>query len=206
MIVVDIETSGLDSNKHGIWQIGAIDLDNPSNTFLQESRIDDEDQVDPNALLITGKTEAEIRDKSKQSQKELLINFFKWAWDIKIKNLLCQGPQFDMSFLEVKSRKYGLNWIFHHRAFDLHSIAAVKYFKVNGEFLVSGGYSDMRLANILVFVGMKDDRGYHNALQDAKLTAEAFSRIVYGKSLFEEYKKFPIPEYLHGDEKDDYVQ
>ncbi len=36
----------------------------------------------------------------------------------------------------------------------------------------------------------------HNALTDAKLTAECFSRIVYGKNLLEEFKKFPIPEYL----------
>lgn len=51
MIVVDIETSGLDFNKCGIWQIGALELENPANTFLEEARIDDEDEIlnDPQA-------------------------------------------------------------------------------------------------------------------------------------------------------------
>ena len=36
MIVLDIESSGLDSGRCGIWQIGALEFENPSNTFLQE--------------------------------------------------------------------------------------------------------------------------------------------------------------------------
>jgi len=42
MIVVDIETSGIDYNRVGIWQIGAIEFENQ---FLEESRIDDEDEI-----------------------------------------------------------------------------------------------------------------------------------------------------------------
>ena len=40
MIVVDIETSGLYPEKHGIWQIGALDFYNSQNVFLEEARID----------------------------------------------------------------------------------------------------------------------------------------------------------------------
>jgi len=207
MIVIDIETSGLDFNKHGVWQIGAIDLENPANTFLGESRIDDEDQISQESLKIIGKTEEELRDSSKQSQKELLENFFKWVQNINVKICICQIPQSDMSFLETKTKKYGLQWIFHHRTLDLHSIASLKHMQINNEFLIKNGYSDMGLFNILTFVGMRDDRGYHNALEDAKLTAECFSRIVYGKTLLEEYNKFPIPEYLQeGEDEDDYIQ
>ncbi len=66
----------------------------------------------------------------------------------------------------------------------------------------------MGLSKILEFCGMEDTRVLlkdgeivkegkpHNALEDAKLTAECFSRIVNGKNLIEEFKKFPIPEYL----------
>ena len=38
MIVLDIETSGLTSDC-GIWQIGAIDLTNPKNYFLEECKL-----------------------------------------------------------------------------------------------------------------------------------------------------------------------
>jgi len=53
MIVLDIETSGLDSVKCGIWQIGAIDLAT-NEEFLEEARIDDEDIVlkDPKQISL----------------------------------------------------------------------------------------------------------------------------------------------------------
>ncbi|MDP3027107.1 MAG: 3'-5' exonuclease [Nanoarchaeota archaeon] len=203
MIVVDIETSGLDFNKCGIWQIGALELENPANTFLEEARIDDEDEIlnDSQAkkkvLEVTGKTKEEFRDKSKQSQKQLLEHFFKWCENIKIKNFVCQNPQFDYSFIAlVKAKKYGLLLTFPYRAFDLHSIAQLKHFEVKGGFLIKEDKSDMGLTNILEFCGMRDNRKEHNALEDAKLTAEAFSRLVYGKSLFPEYAEFPVPDYL----------
>jgi len=200
MIVLDIETSGLDCVKCGIWQIGAIDLDT-NEEFLEEARIDDEDLILDSkeakpVLEVIGKKEESLRDNTKQSQKQLLISFFNWCKDRKLKNCLCQNPQFDLGFIWVKARKYGLEIPLHHRAYDLHSMASLKYFQLNNEFLIKKDYSDMGLKNILNFCGMQDNRGAHNALEDCKLTAECFSRIVYSKNLFLEYSKFPIPEYL----------
>ncbi|MBD3253288.1 hypothetical protein GF386_06140 [Candidatus Pacearchaeota archaeon] len=212
MIVVDIETSGLDFNKSGVWQIGAVDLDNPDNIFLEEARIDDEDEVNEKSLEVTGKTEGQLRDKNKQSQKMLIENFFKWCDSVKIKNCICQNPQWDMGFLMTKAKKYGSNRPFHHRAFDLHSIAQLRYFLFNKKFLIKEEISnsdfskvygsDMGLSKVLIFVGMRDDRGKHNALEDAKLTAECFSRIVYGRGLFKEYANFQIPDYLKEEKND----
>ena len=54
----------------------------------------------------------------------------------------------------------------------------------------------MNLKKILAFCGMEDERGYHNALEDCKIEAECFNRLIYGKNLFPEYSKFEIPEYL----------
>ncbi|MCK5624503.1 3'-5' exonuclease [Candidatus Pacearchaeota archaeon] len=200
MIVLDIETSGLDFVKCGIWQIGAIDLDT-GEEFLEEGRIDNEDQildsrVSKPVLEVIGKKEENLRDNSKQSQKQLIINFFNWCKDKKLKNCICQHPQFDLGFIWVKARKYGLEIPLHKRAYDLHSIASLKYFQLNKEFLIDKDHSDMDLKNILEFCGMQDNRGAHNALEDCKLTAECFSRLVYKKNLFSEYNKFPIPEYL----------
>lgn len=200
MIVVDIETSGLDFNKCGIWQIGAVELENPENTFLEEARIDDEDKIidegKETVLEIIGKTEEQLRDKNKQAQKQLIENFFKWFGSIKIKDCICQHPGFDLGFLTVKARKYNLEIPFPHRAFDLHTLAQIKFFEINKKFLIKENKSDLGLTNILEFVGMKDERGAHNALEDAKLEAECFSRLIFGKNLLPEYSKFPIPEVL----------
>jgi len=208
MIVVDIETSGLDFNKCGIWQIGALDFYNPENTFLEECGIDEGDVIQDKALDVSEIKEEELRDSNKQSQKQLLENFFKWVEGVKIKNFICENPQFDLGFIATKARKYGLAINFHHRAFDLHSIACLKHFQIRGEFLIKEDHSDMGLPNSLKFCGISDERKIveggeiikegkpHNALEDCKLTAECFSRLIYGKGLFEEYAKFPIQKYL----------
>ena len=83
MIILDIETTGIDFNKCGIWQIGALDFYNPENYFLEEARIDDEDLIEEGALKINGKIEQELRDPKKQSQKQLLENFFELINDHK---------------------------------------------------------------------------------------------------------------------------
>ena len=136
MIVVDIETSGLNYEKSGIWQIGAIELENPDNSFLEEGRIDDSDIVNPDSLKIIGKTEEELRDKTKKSQKELLESFFLWAKKIEIRDCICQNPQFDWSFLCIRATKYNLDFPFIHRAYDLHSIAQLRYCQLKGRFLL----------------------------------------------------------------------
>jgi DNA polymerase III epsilon subunit-like protein len=211
MIVLDIETSGGNPIEHGIWQIGAVDL-NTMEEFLEEGRIDDEDKISEEALMIIGKEKEELRDKNKQSQKELLKNFFKWLEERKMKNLLCHLPEFDQGFLRRKMLKYFKEdpfWPDFHRAFDLHTIAQVKFFELNGKFLTKeDNNSDMGLGNILKLCGIEDKRKRlengkiskegkpHNALEDAKLEAECFSRLMFGKNLFPEFDKFEIPEEL----------
>jgi DNA polymerase III epsilon subunit-like protein len=194
-IVLDIESSGLDKVNCGIWQIGAIDL-NDNEEFLEEARIDDEDGVEEGALRVIGKTEEELRDSSKQSQKELLENFFQWIKKRSVKNFLCQNPQFDVTFIEIKANKYSLNIPFKYKCFDSHTIAQMIYHKIHGKFLFEEGRSKFSLGDILEFAGMKDNRQIHNALEDCKLTAECFSRLIYGKNLFQEYSQFEIPEVL----------
>jgi DNA polymerase-3 subunit epsilon len=201
-IVVDIEMSGIDAVRCGIWQIGAIDLETKEE-FFDEARIDDEDEVldvadaSRKVLEVIGKTEEELRDKKKQSQKELLEKFFAWIKTRKMKTLVCQNAM-DISFLNVKLKKYGLEKPFHYRFFDTHSIAHTKYFEKNKEFLIREGedFSGMNLSNVLKFCGMEDNRDTHNALEDAKLTAECFSRLMFGEKLLDEYSENEIPEEL----------
>jgi DNA polymerase III epsilon subunit-like protein len=206
-IVLDLETSGLDKLNSGIWQIGALDF-NTGENFLEEAKLDAEDVVEEAALKIIGKTEAELRDTKKQSQQQLIENFFNWMSRRPLSNLLCQNPQFDLTMLELKAKKYGISQVFHYRSFDLHTIAQTIYHKINGEYLTENGHSNMSLPKISEFCGIVDERVAleggevikegvpHNALDDVKLTAECFSRLMFGKSLFPEYVESKVPKYL----------
>ncbi|MBU0894350.1 MAG: 3'-5' exonuclease [Nanoarchaeota archaeon] len=207
MIVVDIETSGVDFIKNGIWQIGTIDLDTLEE-YLDECKIDDEEIVSEESLKVTGKTEEELRDSNKKTQKEMLEKFMEWVEKRKIKNFICQCPQFDVSFIRVKCSKYGIKETFHHRAFDTHSIVQTKFSEINNSLSIKDNKSNFNLNEVIGFCGLNPERVEftegkltkegkpHNALEDAKLTAECFSRLIYGKNLFPEYDEFKIPENL----------
>ncbi len=214
MIVLDIESSGLDTGKCGIWQIGAIELENPENQFLEEARIDEEDTVEEGALKVTGKTEDGLRESRKQSQKQLILNFIGWAKTCKDRIIIGQNIGWDLTFLQNKCIRYGiqkeLRKTIGFKGLDTYSIAQIKHLEKKGNIsLKEDGRGDMGLHKVLEFCGMKDNRMNldekdevekegtpHNALEDAKLTAECFSRLINGKNLFPEYSKYEIPEEL----------
>ncbi|HRY60539.1 MAG TPA: 3'-5' exonuclease [Patescibacteria group bacterium] len=204
MIVVDIETSGVDYNKCGIIQIGAIDIKNPGNTFLQDAKLGDEYTIVNSDNMLDSKSvtdllgigEEQMKNKNAQSEKELLEHFFQWVSEIEEKDLICQNPQFDYAFMKTKADKYGLSLPFSYRCMDLYTVAHLKYFDLKKDFLFKNGHSDFGLSKTLELCGMIDNRKEHNALEDAKLEAECFSRLVYGKGLLKEYAGIPVPEIL----------
>jgi DNA polymerase III epsilon subunit-like protein len=213
MIILDIETSGLDTGKCGIWQIASIELENPDNYFLEEGRIDDEDIITEGALKITGKTEKYFRDSKKQSQKQLILNYLKWRETCKGKINIGQNVGWDFTFIQDKCIRYDLldklHKIMGQRAIELHTIVQKKYFEINGNYSEDeNGKSNMNLTKILEFCGLPDKRmnlevdkmtkkgTAHNALEDCRLTGECYYRLEYGKNIFEEFKKFKVPVYL----------
>jgi len=190
MIVLDLETSGLYPEKCGIWQVGAVEFEKPENIFLEECRIDDDDEIQKEALIICGKTEEELKDKNKQSQKEMIEKLFKWIEKIKVKNLVCQNPQFDFAFLTMKARKYNIKIPFHYRTIDLHSVAQTIYYIKNKSFSIDEDKCGMGLSKILEMCGEKDERMAlkngeivregkpHNALEDAQLEAKCLRKLL----------------------------
>lgn len=201
MIIIDLEMSGLDSRKCGIVEIGAIELENPSNTFNQLARLDEDEIVlnEPTATKtvfeVIGKTEEDLRNNKLQNQKELLENFFEWVSKIKEKVFVAQNSM-DLEYLIHKSKKFNLPRV-HFRYLDLGTIAQVKYLEINKKLLLDfEGWSSMNLTNIAQFCGLKDERKEHTGIEDAKFEAEMLNRLLNGEKLLEEYSNYEIPEYL----------
>jgi DNA polymerase III epsilon subunit-like protein len=48
----------------------------------------------------------------------------------------------------------------------------------------------------LKIVGIPERNGPHNALEDALLTAEAFSRLLGGKGLIKKFSRHRVPEFI----------
>lgn len=197
MIIVDIETSGLDPRKQGILEIAGLKFENPDIFFHSYCRLDKEDEIDPKALEINGFSEEEARDLNKPTQKQALGKFFKWVEERR--DFYAAGENvgnFDLNFVKVRADKYDLKFPFQHRSYDLNTAAVCVYERIYHKLPIVEGKIKMGLPEILEFVGLKDERGKHGALEDCKLEAECISRLRHGKSLFLEYSTFKIPGYL----------
>lgn len=211
MIILDIETSGLKPEKNAILSIGAVCFEIPKSMFYGECCLDPEDEISDDALKVNGFSREEITDKNKASQKDLIERFFNWINLQKDRLLAGQNiGSFDFNFLKTKAEKYGIELKTRYRTFDLCTVAQTRYFQIYGKFFLDEfGENAMNLSNVMKLCGIIDERirieqgkgitkegKSHNALEDCKLTAECFSRLLKGKILFSEYSKFPIPENL----------
>ncbi|MBS3168821.1 3'-5' exonuclease [Candidatus Woesearchaeota archaeon] len=199
MIIVDVETTGFDSKKHSIVSIGAIDLENPNNQFYIENQIYDEAEIfegDPllpgygNSLSINGFTKEQITDKNKPTLKQAIELFLKWFENCNVKVLAGHNPYFDMDFLRYSALINNIKWNVSYRAVDLHTAVYLSY--------KQRGLTPQKLGSIECFnyVGLPEEPKPHNALTGAKMEAEAFYRLIYGKPLLEEFKNYKVPDYL----------
>lgn len=197
MIVLDIETTGLDPDLHGLLSIGALDLSNPNEQFYAECRIREGEKIDSQALDVNGFTYDEARDKNKQSTRDLLIAFQEWlnARSIKMIGGL-HIAAFDVPFLNKKSLQCGVRMRLHKRSIDLHSIAYARMQELGKVVPMTDGWSVMDTDFIHPFCGLPKEPRPHNALNGAKWEAESIHRLIYGKGLLKQFSRYPVPAYL----------
>lgn len=110
-----------------------------------------------------------------------------------------QAPQLDWEFLKAGFERYSMKWTFGHRSIDLHSVCVAHHLINKVELSYKYGVPDLSLDKIAQYVGLPKRPGTHNALDDAKITAECFARLMEGKTLLEEYASFPIPKFKPND-------
>ncbi|MBI1968435.1 3'-5' exonuclease [Candidatus Woesearchaeota archaeon] len=196
MIVVDVETSGLDPQKNSILSIGAVEFHNPKNQFSVECRPFDGAEVSDGALRINGFTTESIFEPSKPTLELAIKKFLEWASCCLYKTLAGENPSFDKEFLQASAERYTVEWKLGRRTVDLHSISYAKHLELGKIPLLQNGISELRADATYSFVGIPEEPTPHNALNGAKWEAEAFSRLLYGCGLFKEFQTFPVPDYL----------
>ncbi|MGI0100514.1 MAG: 3'-5' exonuclease [Candidatus Micrarchaeaceae archaeon] len=196
MIVIDLETSGLDHEEDSILSIGAVDFQNPENQFYGECRLRSGATYNLESLKVNGFSVKDIKDKSKMSLHELITRFLDWTHSIYDVTLAGHNVQFDIKFLERSFGIYNMGWIFGHRNLDTHSLVYAHCLSRKVEMPYRKNKSDITSDFVFSYVGLEKEMRPHNGLVGAKMEAESISRIIYGRALLGEFKKFPVPQYL----------
>ena len=193
MIVTDIETTGTNPEKHSIVSIGAIDMNNPEQTFYKECKIWDGAHIEEKALEINDMTRADATDQSKESEAEIVESFLSWAMKSEDHTIAAHNPVFDLSFLEEAAGRAGINFPLAHRSIDQHSVTATHMLQNNLQIPIEKGRTAINSDFIMRYVGIPAEPRPHNALNGALWEAEALSRMLYGKNLLKQFEKYEIP-------------
>lgn len=195
MLVVDGEFSGLNFEKHSIVSWGALDLENPDNQFYAECRVWDGAHIDPDGLAVNGFTEAEVTDKNKMSEEELVRNFNDWSKNIKDRTLAGQNVSADRDMLKAATYRAGFDWNFAYRSIDTHTLCWMHMVKrgLVPPVDVEHQRSSLNLDAVLNYCGIPSEPEPHNALTGAKCHAEVISRLLYDKKLLPEFEHLEIP-------------
>lgn len=197
MVIVDIETSGLNPQKNSILEIGAVDFFNPSNRFYQKCRIFEGEAVDSKALEINGYDKKQLYDQSKQDIKKLLLNFIDWIKPINDKTLGGQNVDFDILFLNEAIKRCNIDWIFGWRKIDLHTLVYCDHLKKGVNPPTKNELSSLSGDKIMEYVGLPSEPKPHLGINGAIYEAEAISRLIYGKLLITDFERYIIPSHLN---------
>lgn len=196
MIVLDLETTGVNPQKHSIISIGALDFDNPKDEIYIECLPWEGAEIMDEALEVNGFTRERIFSSNKTLELAM-IEFDKWSEIISDHTLAGQNVGvFDWQFLRNSFEIYRMNWSYPHRTIDTHSLTYMHLVKRGVRPPVENNRTAINSSFIQNYVGISEEPKPHNALNGAKVAGEAISRLLYGKGLLPEFAEHPIPEYL----------
>lgn len=193
MIIVDVETTGTNSEKHSIISIGAVDFDHPKDQFYRECRVWDGAHVEPAAMVVNGMTDEQIRDPQKPEEGEAVREFFAWLETRDNVLIVGHNPMFDLGFLQAAAARHHIDFTIAHRSLDLHTLAYMHMVQNGVTPPVKNKKSDLNSDTVATYVGIPAEPKPHNALNGAIWEAEALSRLLFGRNLLEQFGQYPVP-------------
>jgi DNA polymerase III epsilon subunit-like protein len=196
MIVIDIEASGTNYEKHSILSIGALDFAHPDNRFYGECRVWEGAHIDDEALAVNGFTLEQATDSTKETEAQLVAQFLSWADGVEDQTFAGQNVSFDRDYIKAACERAGYNYPFAHRTIDTHTAAYTHMVMHGREVPFAKRHSALNLDAVLRYVGIPDEPEPHNALTGALSHAEVLSRLFYGTGLLPEFAQFLVPDSL----------
>ncbi len=177
LLLIDLETTGLDAQKHEIIQIGAVLLDRKTlkekEVFSSYSKPAKWKKRDPESMKINGITWENL--KGAPSLKEVLGRFSGLCRPENVVLSYYGGP-LDMDFLREAYKKAGLKWQFDYHYFNLWAVFYA-FLASKNKLRNSKKFTGFSLDDFMKEFKIKSN-SRHDALEDCRIEAEVLRRIV----------------------------
>lgn len=170
LIALDVETTGIDPVSNSILSIGAVEIDNPSNTFYQECRAFDGAVITMEALKVNGFSMAQAKDNSKQTEAELVKAFFSWVGGQAI--IIAHNSAFDKGFVGEAAKRANTMNPLSFRTIDIHSIVYMHMLRKGDKIPDS-----LSLNACLKYFNQPKEPDPHNALTGALCNVTLFNKV-----------------------------
>lgn len=193
MIVLDVETTGIDPLKHSLVSIGAVDFLKPERQFYEECRIWDGAHIMEEALAINGMTHEQITDPKKKSDKEIILDFLEWVAQSENHTFGGLNHHLDLYFIHMASLRNHIDFAWPKRLVDLHSVVYAHMMHRGLKIPLKNNHTDISGEATMKYVGIPTEPKPHIGINGAKWEAEALSRLILDKSLLPQFKDMPIP-------------
>lgn len=164
LVIVDLETSGLDPGEHEIIEIGAILVDRTTLLSLGtlELKVLPTKPVSPDAARVNGYTEEGWKNAIPLS--DAMKKFALFARDA---NMLAYNVSFDWGFLQEAFRKTGIRDTMRYQRLDILTIA----------WFFLPGLRSYSLKSVCEEVGVDPESDVHEAIKGAHKAFEVYTYI-----------------------------
>ncbi|MDR1281439.1 MAG: 3'-5' exonuclease [Opitutaceae bacterium] len=183
VVVVDVETTGIDPERCGILEIGAVALVSGAE-FSVYCSVPFGVRVEARALEVNGVRYEDIHDRSHPLDWRCVVEFDAWCRERGLSLLAGMNPSFDLGFLKAAGRRVirdelGEPFVsmpaFPHRTLDMHSVAVAWAVRHGVPVPARGFYTDA----IYGVLGFPPEAKPHRAIEGARREAEAL-RVLLG--------------------------
>lgn len=163
MIIIDLETTGLDPFKHEIIEIGAIDVDT-GETFEVKVHPIRIKEAEPEAMRVNGFDAEEWANEAFMLTNALyLLNQFVGNGRPAV---MGYNVSFDRAFLERAYVESHMKYPFHYLHLDLMTLAWYRFRKT------------LSLKNVCEALDIEPEANVHRALAGAKCAYEVYKKLI----------------------------
>ncbi len=160
-VVLDLETTGLDSEKDGITEVGAIRVVEGKYTEEFSFLVKTSSILSAQAAELTGIT-VDLLNEQGKDEKDVLENLRRFCNDFPV---ICHNAKFDLRFLEIACIRHGIPY-WAPKVIDTLQLARRHVKDV----------PNYRLQTLLDYFGISDQQ-QHRALSDCWITLKMLEKL-----------------------------